>query len=87
MNKIIACAILALAIVAPAFSSAATCADVACGNGNPEQVVSVWGTTNAGVPHIQPGQYAADHVSLCPAWFTNYCVDITATSYYRALFK
>ncbi|MGY4310939.1 hypothetical protein [Bradyrhizobium sp. JR3.5] len=70
-------------VIVPAFSSAATCTDVACGNGNPEAVVSAWGTTNGGVPHIQPGQYAADGKSLCPAFFTSYCVDITGTALYN----
>lgn len=78
------------AFAAPA--KAAVCGDgtsgtVVCENGNPEMVVSVWGTTNSGVPHIQPGQYAADGKSLCPAWFSTYCVDITGTAYYRALFR
>ena len=58
------------------------------GNGNPENVVNIWGTTNSGIPHVQPGQSVTDQwvfTSLCPAWFTNYCVDISHTAYYIAL--
>ena len=89
MTKNVAAVLLGLGMILSAFAfatpaSAASCADVVCSNGNPEHVVNVWGTTNAGVPHIQPGQYAADGISLCPAWFTFHCVDITSTAYYKA---
>lgn len=97
MTKNIATVLLGIGMILSVFAysapaSAASCGDgtngtVACGNGNPEQVVNVWGTTNSGVPHIQPGQYAADGKSLCPAFFTNYCVDITNTAYYKNLFR
>lgn len=53
------------------------------GGGNPEILMSPWGR-NQDVPHIQPGQKAADGISLCPIWFTNYCVDISA---YRATLR
>jgi len=56
-----------------------------CGNGNPEIVTNVWGGTNADVPHILPGQSRTNKfgkVNSCPAWFTNYCVDISETAYY-----
>lgn len=58
---------------------------VQCGNGSPEMVMNVWGGTNSDVPHVQPGQSVTDqwgNVSVCPAWFTDYCVDISHTQYY-----
>lgn len=63
---------------------------VSCGNGSPELVTSAWGTTNSGTPHVQPGQSVTDESgisSLCPSFFTNYCVDITHTEYYRNQMK
>ena len=59
---------------------------VSCGNGSPENVVNVWGTSNSQIAHIQPGVTVTDEggvPSTCPSWFTNYCVDISHTTYYR----
>lgn len=54
--------------------------DNPCGNGSPEMVVNVWGTNNAGIPHIKPGQ-TVNGLS-CPAWFPMDCVDIRGTQYF-----
>ncbi len=90
MNKI-SSIVLGIMLLTPAISFASTC-DVtnSCGNGNPEMITNVWGGTNSDVPHIKPGQSVTDQwgvVSLCPAWFTNYCVDISHTAYYIARHK
>lgn len=78
----------------PVAASAASCGDldgngntIVCGNGSPETVSNVWGGTNSSVPHVQPGAIvrdAAGIASLCPSWFTNYCVDISNTEYYKS---
>lgn len=57
-----------------------------CGNGNPEMVMNVWGTTNSQLPHILPGQsyrMSNGFLDTCPAWFTRYCVDISVTDYWK----
>lgn len=88
MNKILATVITGVAMLIPVSSAfAASCSDVGvqCGNGSPELVTNVWGGTNADVPHVQPGQSFTDQWGTsftCPAWFTNYCVDISHTAYY-----
>lgn len=55
------------------------------GNGSPEIIVNVWGTTNAQIPHTAPGHtitYSNGVVSTCPIWFSTYCVDISNTQYF-----
>lgn len=56
-----------------------------CDGVNPENVVSAWGR-NGDVPHLKPGEFTPmdkwGFKYQCPAWFGNYCVDITNTSYY-----
>lgn len=63
------------------------CSIVNCGsNGSPENVSNTWGGTNSSVPHVQPGEITYDEGGVpmpCPTWFTNYCVDISGTQYYK----
>lgn len=70
----------------PALNNASSTVQyVACDNGSPENVVGGWGTNNAGVPHVHPGQMVTDDVgisSACPEFFSHDCVDITHTPYY-----
>jgi hypothetical protein len=59
---------------------------VQCGNGSPEMVTNGYGVMNSQVPHVQPGQTVRDAAGIegmCPAWFTNYCVDIFGTEKYK----
>ncbi len=85
-----------VAVMIPASFSiahAATCGDldingnkITCDNGSPEMVVNIWGTTNQQITHATPGSVvkdAAGIASICPIWFTNYCVDISNTDYYK----
>ncbi len=56
-----------------------------CDGGNPENVVSAWGT-NSSVPHVIPGAIVTDEggfSSVCPIFFFTPCSDITHTNYYR----
>ena len=76
--------------VLPVTASASVCGNgidfgtVVCSNGSPENVQNYGGFTNSQLPHIMPGQRSAAG-DLCPAWFTNYCVDISKTPYYLSL--
>lgn len=70
-----------LAIATPAFADTACGALNPCENGNPENVVNVWGTTNSQLPHIQRGQPG------CPWFYPTYCVDISHTAWYMARFS
>lgn len=82
--------LLVVASMLPIVSFAAVCGDgtngtVQCGNGSPEMVSNVWGGTNSDVPHILPGQTRTNkfgRVNTCPFFFTNYCVDISETTYF-----
>lgn len=87
--------VLALAFVVGGFSGHAFAADCALhpeecqGNGSPENVMNVWGTTNSQIPHIKPGTsvlFSNGAVTIdlgCPAWFSNYCVDVTVTQWWK----
>lgn len=87
-------ALLVLGALLPTAAFAATgtkCGDtnaggqvISCENGNPENVQAYGGFTNSMLPHVMPGQKAADG-SLCPMYFSKYCVDISLTPYYLAL--
>lgn len=97
MKKIIASLILTVAFASfgsIAFADTTACGQVdpitnqvvTCGNGSPENVTNVWGTTNSQIAHVAPGATVYDEAgipSLCPTWFSNYCVDISHTEYYR----
>lgn len=86
MQKAISAALLSLALVAPSLALADDNQNNQQ-NGNPENVVSVWGLTNSQVPHVLPGQTIMDAAGIpftCPAFFSTYCVDITGTEYYKA---
>lgn len=58
-----------------------------CGNGSPELVMNIWGTTNSQIPHVKAGDVVYDEGGLplpCPTitWKIG-CVDISHTDYYR----
>ncbi len=60
---------------------------IACGNGSPENVVTVYGK-NSEVPQVNPGtkalfQFGNIVIDLgCPAYFTQKCNDVTVTQYW-----
>ena len=57
------------------------------GNGSPEAVVNIWGTTNSQLPQFAPGtsrKLTIGSVATCPFWFPMNCVDISGTAWYVA---
>lgn len=60
-----------------------------CAAGSPEFVTSAWGR-NGDVPKVKPGATVTDQWGfsyVCPAWFSQPCVDITHTAYYRVMMQ
>lgn len=58
-----------------------------CGNGSPELVVNIWGTSNSQLPHIMQGQTKTlinGTSYTCPVWFPMHCVDISGTAWFRS---
>lgn len=88
MKKIIFALAFSLLFVGVASADTIVCGTqpdgsfISCGNGSPENVVNVWGTTNAQLPHILQGQTV--NGEYCPAWFPMYCVDIRGTAWYQS---
>ena len=83
-------ALFAIGAMLPAVGMASVCGNgidfgtVVCSNGSPENVQNYGGFTNSMLPKVMPGQRSING-DLCPAWFTNYCVDISKTPYYLSL--